>query len=387
MQLSITSIFSVLLFSLLFAIVLAIILSNVKILKRIKCEVILVCMAVPVLKMLFPVEIIPWTRNVDVRGGWTDLFKWTTKKIEIVEGLIVTRWEIVTALILALGILNVVRELCAYGIFIHSMYKIPKTEDAKIYQIIETVGKEYGKKLSVDVKRTRLVTTPAIVGLRKTILLLPIDMPEQIDIEGIIRHEVAHYVYGDIVIKFIWSLVKAWHFWNPVVYVLDKQLIKILEVRADEKAVLYMEDEKRHLYRESLARLANHMDKKEADKYSVAFLNKRGYLVKKRICLLQDKYRRNAGILVINYIGMFLCSVGMFIMMNCFIFEPVSEIPQVDNRFGGRMATKDCCFLVRNAEGAYDMYMDGVYCATLEETYGSDLKVYNSLEEVIQYEE
>ena len=51
------------------------------------------------------------------------------------------------------------------------------------------------------------------------------------------------------------------------------------------------------------------------------------------------------------------------------------------------MVTEDNYFLIKNSKGTYDMYMDGIYCATIEETLGSRMKVYESLEEARKYEE
>lgn len=199
------------------------------------------------------------------------------------------------------------------------------------------------------------------------------------------RHEIAHFVYGDIWIKYIWSLVKSFWFWNPIVYILDGQLTKVLEIRADEKAVKNMTEEQRQEYRVTLVKLANIAGKRKQNKYGVALLHKKGMLIKKRIELLETEYKRTRANLIINYVIMIVVAVGLFVMMNCFILEPISPIPETEYE-GTQMVTKDNYFLVKNAEGTYDMYMDGIYCATIEETYGMELPVYNSLEEALEYE-
>ncbi len=386
MQLSVTSIFSILVFSLLFAIALAIILGNTKLLKMVKCEVVLVCLSVPVLKMLLPIEIFAWTINVDVRGKWVNIFAWITQNVEIGQKYRVTRWELITATIVILGLLNVVRVLLLYYTYLHNIKRLPGLQDEKLQHKVDAIIKEYGRNNHIYLKKTSLVTVPSIVGFWKATILIPVDYPAEVEVDGVLRHEIAHYVYGDIWIEFIWSLVKAFCFWNPVVYILDGQLVKVLEIRADEKAVKNMSWEQRQEYRITLVKLANHVGKQNQNKYSVAFLHKKGMLVKKRIDLLEAEYKRTKVNLIINYVVMVLGAVTLFVLMNCFILEPIAEAP-TDDYERTKMVTEDNYFLIKNAEGTYDMYMDGIYCATIEETYGMELPVYNSLEEVLGYEE
>lgn len=386
MQLSVTSIFSILVFSLLFSIVLSIILGNTKLLKMVKCEVVLVCLSVPVLKMLLPIEIMPWTINVDIRGSFGDYIAWLNKSLPIGENGFYSRWEIITAAMVILGLLNVTRELLLYYVYLYNMYKLPELKDMKLRRMVDTIICDYGRKKHIYLKKTHFVTAPSIVGLRNPIILFPIDYPAELEVYGVLQHEIAHFVYGDIWIRFIWHLVKAFWFWNPIVYILDSQLIKVLEIRADEKAVKNMIGEQRQEYRITLVKLANLAGKRKPNKYGMAFLHKKGMLVKKRIELLETEYKRTKGNHITNYIIMVVGAMSLFVLMNCFILEPISPIPEQEYE-GTKMVTEDSYFLVKNAEGTYDMYMDGIYCATIEETYGMEVPVYNSLEEVLGYEE
>lgn len=139
MQLSVTSIFSIFMFSLLFSVVLAIILGNTYLLKMVKCEVILVCLAVPVLKMLLPIEIIPWTINVDVGGRFGEIIPWLNERIAIGEKNYYSRWEIITVTMAFLGLLNVMRGLLLYYVFLHNIHKLPEMEDEKLRKTVDSI--------------------------------------------------------------------------------------------------------------------------------------------------------------------------------------------------------------------------------------------------------
>lgn len=386
MQLSVTSIFSILFFSLVFAIIVAIILENTQILKRVKYEGILVCLAVPVIKMLFPVEIIPWTINLNVQGRFAEVIWWLNKKMVIANDFVISRWALFSAVIVIIGLLNVVRILISYFCFVYHMRKMPDWDNKFIQALVSRIMKEYGRRKEVSVKRTRLVSAPMILGISHPMILIPDDMPKDLNMEGILRHEIAHLMQGDLVIKLVWNIVKAWSFWNPIIFILDSQLIKILEVRADEKAIHQMTDVDRHDYRASLAILANYAGKKKGKQFGVALVNPKGMLVEKRIDVMEEVYHRTDLDMAVNYFCVIVFTLCAFVVMNCIILEPMSAIP-VEDYEKTQMMTEDNGFLIQNEDGTYDMYFEGKFRATLPDAMGSRMKIYNSLEEAKKHEE
>ncbi|MDE6053078.1 MAG: hypothetical protein K2G55_04815, partial [Lachnospiraceae bacterium] len=50
----------------------------------------------------------------------------------------------------------------------------------------------------------------------------------------IISHEIAHYYNGDLMLKFVLSLLRAVYWWNPFIKLLQNQLIRLLEINIDK---------------------------------------------------------------------------------------------------------------------------------------------------------
>ncbi len=386
MQITIMSVLSIIFYCMVFSIILTIILENVTLLRKIKCEVILACMAVIVLKMLMPMEIIPWTINVNVGNFLPEATVYLCKREYVWGDILYSRWDVIVVTITTLSVLNMIRVLLLYLNAVHKMNKLPDCEDTRVQNMVDGIVKEYQKNVRIPVKRYSRISAPSIIGMKKVVILMPTGDIKMEGMEGILRHEVAHYMHGDMIIRFIWMLVMALNWWNPVVYILNTQLVKLLEIRADEKATQKMNGKEVSAYGLVLIEYAKQAGKKKKLKRGISLLGSGNWLIRKRVEVLSKKYLRTKRDVIINYVCMVVAIAFMLFVMNVFIFEPKGEAP-LDDYTRTREVTSDGYFWIINADGKYDMYVDGVYCATFDSTLGSDIKVYDSLEEALKYEE
>ncbi|MBQ8730966.1 MAG: hypothetical protein IJY81_07295, partial [Lachnospiraceae bacterium] len=182
-----------------------------------------------------------------------------------------------------------------------------------------------------------------------------------------------------------WCFIKIVCWWNPAVYVLDKQFEKLLEIRADENAIKNTNEEKSKNYLKALVNLSR--EKKVSEKgsqFCAFFQEDYGIAPQRRVKIMLARYDvSKMGVVISNLI--ILSTVLMLtIAMNVFIFEPKSVIPEEYERT--KMVTSSEYFLVKNADGTFDMYMNGVFCATVKTDMGSDMTIYESLEEALEYE-
>lgn len=387
MQLTITSVMSMVLFSLCFAFLLEVVLRNDKLLGRIKYELLLVCMAVPIIKILIPMEILPWTKNVAVTHVLPDVVRLVNKEITVVAEKKITCWNLVLAIMLTGALLKMIVELCLYVRFKRWMTTMPEINDTRISALVESILKEQGKNTSIVLKWTKADESPRIGGFLKPYILIPLTEYSETELECILRHEIAHWVYGDMVIRLGWIIIKIICWWNPAVYILDRQFEKLLEIRADENAVKKVSNAVGCDYMETLVKAARNMTTTgKGTNYCASFKEEKGIPVKRRVQLMlaRENISRHS-VWASNIIGA-VCLMALTVAMNVFIFEPKGEIPE-ENVVKTQEATTDNSFLIKNADGTYDMYYDGKYRLTVDDDMGSNMKIYNSLEEALQYEE
>lgn len=140
--------------------------------------------------------------------------------------ILLKAYQIITIIFFLISIIS-------YGIFIYKGRK----------QLIE-ISSDYlerlklvKKKLNIKRKITLIYgEAPFIYGIFKVKLVIPQDIPIE-EIDAVLVHELIHYKYGDLYINWILILLKAVYWFNPIVWLVFKQIRKDCEVACDERVL------------------------------------------------------------------------------------------------------------------------------------------------------
>jgi len=97
-----------------------------------------------------------------------------------------------------------------------------------------------------------LVDSPLLTGLVHPVIALPADIVDHPHLEMMIEHEMMHYQKKDLLMKFLMLLAKCIHWFNPIVYLMEKQLSKDLEMACDEEVLKNADEEKKQIYAQTL---------------------------------------------------------------------------------------------------------------------------------------
>lgn len=389
LQLTMTSLLSIILFSLILALFLVITLQNNKLLSNVKHELLLLCMLVPIVRLIIPVEIIPWTQNINITLGFPEVIRFFNRCLFQYNGQKFCLWDIIITFILCSAIINTIKTIVEYVLFIKSKNTNPTVDELIVHSIIEQILSETGKKIPVTVRRTDEDTSPFVYGITTPTILLPQKEYNDIQLECILRHEMAHYLHGDLIMRFLWSLIKSFCYWNPAVYILDNQLEKILEIRADENVLKNQKSGFFKSYLSVIVELSTHPTA-AFSKFQSCFYKPSGLTARKRIEIVLFRSKRKYADFLVTNISIVLPIILIIFAMNFIIFEPKGTAPDIDSSVvyqTTKDATIENSFFVRNTNGTYDMYLDGVYITTLESTYGSNITIYETLKEAVENEE
>lgn len=100
-------------------------------------------------------------------------------------------------------------------------------------EILQSIRKESKRSLKVQVFRTERASIPMGVGIFRRKIILPCgEIPAQ-ELEYILRHEYTHFLHGDLWVKLLTQVYCCLFWWNPLVYLLRRDLPQILEIRCD----------------------------------------------------------------------------------------------------------------------------------------------------------
>jgi prepilin-type processing-associated H-X9-DG protein len=108
--------------------------------------------------------------------------------------------------------------------------------DAQLHDELCVLQAEMSCQRTIEPRESALVSSPAVVGWRKPLLLLPLDWRTWSDGErrAVLAHELAHVCRGDYPAWLFSQLGLALHFYHPLVHWLVRRLRLEQELAADE---------------------------------------------------------------------------------------------------------------------------------------------------------
>lgn len=137
-------------------------------------------------------------------------------------------------------------------IVIRRAVSVPEGERLKslLQQVIDTL--EYRGNVRIVV--TTEVSTAMSVGIISPVILVPKEMLafQDEEILGILKHEITHYLRGDVGKQWALFVLTCIFWWNPAVHYLKRCIVDMLELECDARVCQGMTDEERLVYLEGI---------------------------------------------------------------------------------------------------------------------------------------
>ncbi|MBO5227573.1 MAG: peptidoglycan DD-metalloendopeptidase family protein [Lachnospiraceae bacterium] len=103
-------------------------------------------------------------------------------------------------------------------------------------------------KRNIIVKKSPLINSPIMIGVLRPMLVLPCMELTKDQLRNILSHEMTHFKRHDIAVKWFITLAKCVHWFNPMVYIIVKQISLWCEISCDIAAVERMDNEGKRSY-------------------------------------------------------------------------------------------------------------------------------------------
>jgi beta-lactamase regulating signal transducer with metallopeptidase domain len=127
--------------------------------------------------------------------------------------------------------------------------------DSELIILFEDCKFESGITAPVVLVLTSEVSTPVLLGWLRPRILLPQALVESVSrqqLRSILFHELAHFHSADIPLNWLFSIAKAIHWFNPVVYLASRRWRQYCELAADSTALAWMRAETGDEYGQAL---------------------------------------------------------------------------------------------------------------------------------------
>ncbi|MCQ2513384.1 MAG: M56 family metallopeptidase [Lachnospiraceae bacterium] len=239
----------------------------------------------------------------------------------------------------------------------------PIYSNAPLMQAIETI---LPKQQEYSVYRTNRVFSPMVVGFLKPVFLFPeYDIPPKYT-TPILKHEYRHYQNKDVIAKLIFRLLCCFLWWNPLTYMIIANLDHCLEMNCDRFVVLEMTNAERTDYYEMILKVYRSGEKngkKHVTPFSAGFVSAGS---EKQLCQrfelgLQHPSPKYNRIIKSAILAVAVCSL---ILSYLFIIQPYN-LPKEASEMC--TITAENAYLVPNSDDTYDLFIDGVFCQSLDD--------------------
>ncbi|HQU47421.1 MAG TPA: M56 family metallopeptidase, partial [Pirellulales bacterium] len=181
------------------------------------------------------------------------------------------------------------------GLFALKRYRgrLSPIADAHLVELCQSLARQTGCRRPIELKQSSTLSTPATMGWRRPVIVLPSDCQSWTDAERrvVLSHELAHIARGDYLAWLLAQLAAALHVYHPLVHWLSGRLRLEQELAADAFAAELSGGREAYLF--TLAQMALRQDDRRVAWAARPFLPSRGTLLRRIEMLSQTKRLRN----------------------------------------------------------------------------------------------
>lgn len=217
--------------------------------------------------------------------------------------------------------------------FLHYKRRITKkgmiVKERYILQQVYKLSRKLRIKSNIRILRYEDAESPMVIGFLKPMLVLPNCDYSGEELFFVLKHELIHIKRHDIYFKLLFVIANALHWFNPLIYIMQKEAVVDMELSCDEKVIQKTAFAVRKAYTETLLSTFNKQHKKGA------FLTTQFYggkeIMKKRFKnILTKSPKKNGLLLCICAICVTLIS-GMLIGCSAIRNELPEETVQIES--------------------------------------------------------
>lgn len=277
------------------------------------------------------------------------------------------------------GIVAFLYQLFKYLRFYHFVRNLPVIQDSNIENILAKILNTQKKKKRFQIVHTEYVHSPMIIRFRNYYILLPEITMSNEELAYILKHEVVHAYRGDLWIKAFVNFLCILYWWNPFIYLLEIEMDKLLEFRADYFITSKMNHPDRIAYSECLVHIAKEQRKFNPMPVSLSFIGRKKFALTQRVHFILEQKSKKLHFLSCIIFFPFLLTIAF---SYCAIFEPTHDMPPKDADDSVEL-TPENAYFIHISDDCYHLYLNGKYLGTVNHTdIGVDLPIYESEEDL-----
>ena len=215
----------------------------------------------------------------------------------------------------------------------YSHYKRQVVKKGRIIKETRILSQIFRLKRELHISRTVCVMeydeaeSPMMIGFIKPVLVLPKEQYNSEDLFFILKHELVHFKRGDVYLKLFFVTANAVHWFNPIIWIMQKEAVIDMELSCDERVTQGTSFALRKAYTETLLSMLH----KQCVRKTVLSTQFYGgtKIMKKRFKNILIKNRKKNGISIL--ICAVILSITLGMMVGCSVTKENTEKENIEN--------------------------------------------------------
>ncbi|MDE5801530.1 MAG: M56 family metallopeptidase [Lachnospiraceae bacterium] len=212
--------------------------------------------------------------------------------------------------------------LVSYFHYKHQILKKGKiVKDNDVLLLLLKLKRELHINCTVSVIEYQEAASPLLIGFFNHILVLPNEQYNSEELFFILKHELVHLKRGDIYLKLLFAVANAVHWFNPLIWIMQKEAAVDMELSCDERVTQGTDYATRKAYTETLLSTLHKQSIKKTV-LSTGFYGGKQIMKKRFKNILAKKGKKN-GVTVL--ICIIVLAVSMGTLVGCSILKENTE--------------------------------------------------------------
>lgn len=219
--------------------------------------------------------------------------------VEYSLGIILKNFWIIWILVASILL---IRKITIYQSFVKYI-NISKEEinSVKRWEHLGKIVAAKGINSSVSIYINKFISSPLLIGFFKPCIMLPDENLSDSDFEYTILHELNHYKRRDMFYKWLVQITICIHWFNPIVYLMGKEINRDCELACDESVIRKFNEKEKYDYGKILIEASRGNRRYESSLASVTFTESYE-LLKERLDSIMKSNKKNAYSILISLI-------------------------------------------------------------------------------------
>lgn len=255
---------------------------------------------------------------------------------------------------------------------------VPETKDEDISDMLSDLCSQKNIKNMPRIIYLEIDSGPFIVGVRAPIIVLPRFLQAKEEIGFVLSHELGHLKCRHILMKMGLELVTAVYWWNPVIWLLRMELLRVMEIQADVSAMDGMSKDDGLSYLGTLVSIAKKVKRRQRSILALSFSLKCSMVnYRVHLALAHDCFHEKIKRPLLDLFPVIL-SIGLLFFSFTYTFEVCGVNP--DNTSGTFVVNRQNAYFILRKDNSFDLYVDGNFLINFDKIPNefSELSVRNS---------